>query len=68
MALLDTHRTAANGTNFFGLVHNAFGTLATWNDARTTRKALNALSNRELEDIGLCRGDIEAIATRGPRF
>ncbi|MCU0903119.1 MAG: DUF1127 domain-containing protein [Tabrizicola sp.] len=32
-----------------------------WNDARVTRKALNKLSDRELDDIGLCRGDIEHI-------
>ena len=35
--------------------------LAAWNDARVTRKALNKLSDRELDDIGLCRGDIEFI-------
>ena len=32
-----------------------------WNNARKTRNALYALSNRELDDIGLCRGDIEMI-------
>lgn len=32
-----------------------------WNDARATRAALGKLSNRELDDIGLCRGDIELI-------
>jgi uncharacterized protein YjiS (DUF1127 family) len=32
-----------------------------WNSARITRKSLNRLSNRELDDIGLCRGDIEMI-------
>lgn len=34
---------------------------AAWNDARVTRKALGRLSDRELDDIGLCRGDIELI-------
>lgn len=33
-----------------------------WNDARSTRNALSKLSDRELEDIGLCRGDIDALA------
>jgi uncharacterized protein YjiS (DUF1127 family) len=33
-----------------------------WNDARSTRNALSQLSDRELEDIGLCRGDIDALA------
>ena len=32
-----------------------------WNDARITRKALGKLSDRELDDIGLCRGDIEML-------
>jgi uncharacterized protein YjiS (DUF1127 family) len=35
--------------------------LKAWNSARITRKSLNRLSNRELDDIGLCRGDIELI-------
>jgi uncharacterized protein YjiS (DUF1127 family) len=35
--------------------------IANWNDARVTRKALSKLSNRELDDIGLCRGDIEFL-------
>lgn len=38
------------------------GAFAAWNDARMTRKALNALTARELDDIGLVRGDIEDIA------
>lgn len=32
-----------------------------WNAGRITRKALSKLSNRELEDIGLCRSDIDLI-------
>ena len=35
--------------------------LQTWNSGRVTRKALGKLSSRELDDIGLCRGDIEMI-------
>ncbi|MFN4059098.1 MAG: DUF1127 domain-containing protein [Roseinatronobacter sp.] len=42
-----------------------FATLKTWNDARITRKQLNALSDRELADIGLERGEIERVAQRG---
>jgi uncharacterized protein YjiS (DUF1127 family) len=38
-----------------------FGTFAAWNDARVTRKALGKLSDRELDDIGLCRGDVDLI-------
>ena len=40
---------------------NVFGLLGSWNDARITRKALGKLSDRELDDIGLCRGDIEML-------
>ena len=36
--------------------------MSTWNDARVTRHSLGKLSDRELDDIGLCRGDIELIA------
>ena len=42
-------------------VGGAFAAVSAWNDARITRSALAKLSNRELDDIGLCRGDIEMI-------
>jgi uncharacterized protein YjiS (DUF1127 family) len=32
-----------------------------WNDGRVTRNALGKLSDRELDDIGLCRGDVDMI-------
>lgn len=35
-----------------------------WNEARLTRDALSALTDRELDDIGLSRGDIDGIAKR----
>jgi len=38
-----------------------------WNEARMTRNALNKLTSRELDDIGLTRGDINAIAARSTR-
>ncbi len=31
----------------------------TWNDRRITRNELQKLSDRELDDIGLARGDID---------
>ena len=40
-----------------------FARLATWNDQRVTRNALLKLSDRELNDIGLCRGDISTIVS-----
>lgn len=39
--------------------------LQDWNDARVTRAMLSRLSAHELDDIGLCRGDIDAVASRG---
>ncbi|MTH99362.1 MULTISPECIES: DUF1127 domain-containing protein [Alphaproteobacteria] len=66
MAALDTTRTT---TGSFGLVGRIGATFASvvnaaveWNDARVTRNALNGLTDRELEDIGLSRGDIEIVA------
>jgi uncharacterized protein YjiS (DUF1127 family) len=66
MAAHLTTRTAPTGAitvyrlvNFF----SSIGTqLAAWNDARITRKSLDKLTDHELDDIGLCRGDIEDIA------
>jgi uncharacterized protein YjiS (DUF1127 family) len=46
------------------ILPDVVGRLAAWNDARVTRNALSRLSDRELEDIGLNRGDIEEIARR----
>jgi uncharacterized protein YjiS (DUF1127 family) len=61
MSVMSTNRAAPTGANgFFGSVAATF---AAWNDARVTRNSLSKLSDRELDDIGLCRGDIEDIAT-----
>ena len=38
-----------------------------WNDARITRGMLSRLSARQLDDIGLCRGDIPSVAARPVR-
>ena len=66
MAAFDTTRPLAVGPTFGGRALNtvlrAFSTLVAWNDARETRDALQGLTDRELEDIGLVRGDIEDIA------
>lgn len=63
MAAVETTRPAPFGAistyRAINGLTNAFGVVATWNDARITRKALGKLSDRELDDIGLCRGDIE---------
>lgn len=65
MASYETSRAAPVGAvSVFRLVQSVVQTveaLKAWNSARITRKSLNRLSNRELDDIGLCRGDIELI-------
>jgi uncharacterized protein YjiS (DUF1127 family) len=43
------------------VVSEAIASVSVWNDARVTRNSLGKLSDRELDDIGLCRGDIEMI-------
>lgn len=35
-----------------------------WNDKRITARELNKLSDRELDDIGLCRADIDDVVER----
>jgi uncharacterized protein YjiS (DUF1127 family) len=63
MAAFETTRPAPLGAlSIFRVVNGVggmFATLGKWNDARITRKALGKLSDRELDDIGLCRGDID---------
>ncbi len=65
MAAFETTRLTVDGLSFGGRLSETFtsmfGTLAAWNDARMTRNALAKLSDRELDDIGLTRADIDAI-------
>lgn len=65
MAAYETTRTAPFGAisifRAVQFVSDALIAFSTWNDARVTRNALGKLSDRELDDIGLCRGDIEMI-------
>lgn len=44
----------------FGL-RSLYAAIVAWNDVRVTRNALAKLSDRELEDIGLTRGDIDRL-------
>lgn len=62
MAFFTQTRPVADGV--FGNVRSwafsdLFAAVLRWNDQRVTRSQLSALSDRELDDIGLCRGDIE---------
>ena len=62
MALYDLNRTA--GARPLGtLLTRLFAEFAAWNDGRATRKALSKLSDRELDDIGLVRGDLDTLFT-----
>ena len=63
MAAFDTTRPVAalNGGYFSKAFATAFASVIAWNDARVTRKALAKLTDRELDDIGLNRGDLGRI-------
>lgn len=65
MAAYETSRAAPFGAisifRAVQVVSEALNSVSAWNDARVTRTALSKLSDRELDDIGLCRGDLHAI-------
>ena len=65
MAAFDTTRTHASASTA-GVLQSYIGAffarVADWHDARTTRAALSRLGDRELEDIGLVRADIDKVA------
>ena len=69
MAAFDTTRpaTGLSAGRTSSIFTSAFATIASWNDARITRNSLSKLTARELDDIGLTYGDIDAIATRNIR-
>ncbi|MGZ2258633.1 DUF1127 domain-containing protein [Roseobacter sp. A03A-229] len=66
MATFDTSRTtygsATVASRFFSMISATIASVVAWNDARVTRNALAALTDRELEDIGLSRADIDGVA------
>lgn len=57
-----TNRSVGAGFSATRILTDIVGMVAAWNDARVTRKGLAALSDRELDDLGLVRGDIDDIA------
>ncbi|SNR41826.1 protein of unknown function [Paracoccus sediminis] len=61
MSTIEMNRGLAVG-GIGNVVANLISMLSAWNDARVTRRELSRLSDRELDDIGLCRGDIQAVA------
>lgn len=72
MASFDTTRTSYGAIGITArigsVVSSLLGTFAAWNDTRVTRNALSQLSDRELDDIGLVRGDIDMVAHARARF
>ena len=62
MAAFVTARTENVSNGQLGLIlAQTWGRIVAWNAARNTRKVLSALTDRELEDIGLIRRDIHSI-------
>ncbi|CAM3494208.1 DUF1127 domain-containing protein [Paracoccus nototheniae] len=61
MSTIETNRSVAVG-GVGTVVAHVSALFASWRDTRVTRRELGRLSDRELDDIGLCRGDIERIA------
>ncbi len=61
MSTIETNRSAAVG-GVGGIATHLMSLVASWRETRMTRRELARLSDRELDDIGLCRGDIERIA------
>jgi uncharacterized protein YjiS (DUF1127 family) len=57
-----TNRPLGAGFRATRVLAEIVGRIAAWNDARVTRRALSKLTDRELDDLGLCRGDIDYIA------
>lgn len=65
MAAFDTTRPTSDGFLFGGrisaFVSSLVNAFAQWNDTRATRNELAKLSDLQLDDIGLTRGDITSF-------
>jgi len=72
MTVFDTTRSSygshGRASRLGATLASIFGAIASWNDARVTRNALAELSDRELDDIGLVRGDIDMVANGRRHF
>jgi|AntRauTorcE11898_2_1112593.scaffolds.fasta_scaffold02944_4 uncharacterized protein YjiS (DUF1127 family) len=64
MATLANTRKHTSHSGIDTLMSRIANALIGWNERRVTRNALSRLSDRELEDIGLTRGDIKAVARK----
>ncbi len=65
MTAFDATASGAVRVSLVDRIAHALATLAAtyadWKDQRATRKALSALSDRELDDIGLTRADLDTL-------
>ncbi len=67
MALYENTRPLVDGhrqMHAAGILGQFFGIFTAWNDARVTHTALSRLSDHELHDLGLHRGDIDRLSNR----
>ena len=66
MTLYEPMRSQIGGLSLRDRPSSVFASIVSaviaWNDARVTRNSLAQLSDRELDDIGLSRGEIEEVA------
>ena len=62
MSTIETNRSATAAGGVGNVAAQIVSLFASWRETRVTRRELGRLSDRELDDIGLCRGDIERIA------
>jgi len=62
MAHLEARRAAAHPAD--QLTSRVANAIISWRNRRATRKALAELSDRELDDIGIHRSDIDRVARR----
>jgi len=71
MAAFDFIRAPAPSATLFNrlgaVLASLYAQVADWRDAQATRIALSGLSDRELDDIGLVRGDIDDVALSGKK-
>lgn len=64
MAYITTTGTARAGTGFGGHFTTLFARWRAWRSYRATFNALSSLTDAELNDIGLTRGEIRSVSTR----
>lgn len=72
MTAIETTRTPYGTLDLVARINVALtsviSTFSSWNDARVTRNTLSTLTDRELDDIGLVRGDIDRVANGENRY